>query len=116
MKTQTLIAKCHSLAGNAAAGSLLMRIVNWMPRARREFGGYRWIAKSAADWCADTGLTPGQYRTAVARLRQRRLVVTEQHKFGDQTITHLRVTAAGRQALGWPPLPDQAAGQTGGKS
>ena len=115
MTTQTLVAKCHALAGNASAAALLMRIVNWMPRVRREVGGYRWIAKSAADWCADTGMSPDQYKAAVARLRQRRLVVTEQHMVGDRSITHLRVTAAGRQALGWPPLPDQAAGQTGGK-
>lgn len=116
MTNQTLIAKCVELAGSVSSGVLLQRIVNWMPRARHEFGGYRWIVKSTADWCADTAMSPAQYKRAVAQLRKRRLVVTEQHIVGNKNITHLRVAPTGRQALGWPPLPDQAAGQPGGAS
>lgn len=44
-----------------------------------------------------------------------KLVVTEQHMVDGHKVTHLRLTATGRRALGWPPLPDQAAERPGGK-
>lgn len=100
-----LIARCKDATGSFTTGALLMRIAYWMPKATREFGGHLWIAKSAADWCAETGMSPEQYKTAVARLRQLRLVITEQHKFGGQTITHLRLTWRGSAAVGHAPAP-----------
>ena len=100
-----LIARCHAATGSTAAALLLMRIAYWMPKATREFGGHVWIAKSAADWCEETAMSLEQYKAAVARLRQLRLVITEQHKFGSQTITHLRLTSRGSAAVGHAPAP-----------
>jgi len=73
-----------------------------MPKARREFGGHLWIAKSALDWCAETGLSFGKYRRAMDLLKSPSLglVEVERHKFGGQTITHVRLTAAGRKVVG----------------
>ena len=105
MKTQTmtnLIARCTAVTGSANAGNVLMRIAYWMPKARREFGGHLWIAKSALDWCAETGLSFGKYRRAMDLLKSPSLglVEVERHKFGGQTITHVRLTAAGRRVVG----------------
>ena len=106
-----LVARTHNATGNAAAALLLMRIAHWMPKATREFGGHLWITKAAKDWCAETAMSLEQYKTAVARLRRLRLVITEQHKFGEQTITHLRLTNAGRQVVGLQAAPGKPGGQ-----
>jgi hypothetical protein len=104
-----LIAKCHVATGNLPAAILLMRIAFWMPKATREFGGHLWIAKSALDWCAETGLSFPKYRRAMALLKGPKLgfVVVERHKFGTQTITHVRLTAVGRQAVGMKETPGE---------
>jgi DNA-binding MarR family transcriptional regulator len=81
--------------GDRNAAMLLCRILFWWPQAKTRFGGQRWIAKSAAEWQAETLLSRGQYERAIAKLRQLGLVVTEQHLHNDRAITFLRLTAKG---------------------
>ena len=112
-----LFAPCMQLTerdGNAAL--LLLCILARMPEAKAQHNGHAWIARSAADWCAETGLSEKQYPRKVKKLRDLGLVATEQHLFGDKNITHLRLLGAalelvpaqaqpGTEALGKPDLP-----------
>src|SRR4051794_26101228 len=90
--------------GNAAL--LLLCILARMPKAKAQHNGHAWIARSAADWRAEAGLSMQQYHRAVAKLRDQGLAVTEQHLFGDKNITHLRLLGA---ALNLVPAPAQPA-------
>ena len=107
-----LIARTRIATGDGNASALLQRIAHWMPQATKVFGGELWTTKTALDWCADTGLTPKEYKTAIARLRRLGLVVTEQHLCGSKNVTHVRLTEAGRQVVGLPTAPEQAGGQS----
>ena len=112
--SDNLIARTRNATGNSNAAILLMRIAHWMPKATKVFGGHLWITKTALEWCADTGLSFSKYRRAMALLKCPRLglVVVERHKFGEQTITHVRLTEAGRQVVGLPTAPEQTGGQS----
>lgn len=105
--SSNILAKCQAAAGSATAALLLARLTYWMPRAKRQVRGFIWVAKSGADWCRETGLTPKQYKTAVARLRSLRLIETEQHLFGSKNITHMRLTELGERSLKGPPKKSQ---------
>jgi hypothetical protein len=83
-----LFAPCMQLTGRDANAVLLLMCVV-----------YAWIARPAAEWCAETGLSLKQYYRAVAKLRQLGLVATEQHLFGDKNITHLRLVGAALELL-----------------
>jgi hypothetical protein len=87
--------------GHRIAADLLMRILFWWPKAKARFGGYRWIAKSAAEWAQDIPCSIHKYRRAVAWLRWLGLVVTEQHIWAGRPVTFIRWTPAGEafQAL-----------------
>jgi hypothetical protein len=89
------LARYQAATGSMAAAMLLFQIAYWMPKATVRHGGHLWIAKAAAEWCAEAGLTMSQYLRAIALLRRLCLVVTEQHIFGGRAITHLRLTAKG---------------------
>jgi len=106
-----LIAKCRQATGSGDTALLLLRIGFWMPKATIKFGGRLLIAKSNANWCEETGLSPKQCKTAMARLRQLQMVITERHIdcASSRNITHLRLTEYGRRVVDLPPLPDQAA-------
>ena len=115
-----LIVKCRQATGSGDTALLLLRIGFWMPKATIKFGGERWIAKSAAQWCAETGMSPQQYKDAIAKLRELRLVLTEQHIdcASSRNITHLRLTEHGRQVVEpcnhlheVKPIPGQAGGK-----
>jgi hypothetical protein len=47
---------------------LLFQISYRAPKAKLRRNGHTWIAKSAAEWCEETALTPQQYKDAIARL------------------------------------------------
>jgi hypothetical protein len=88
-----LVARCMELTQrNADAALLLQRALFWMRHAKIQHGGKTWIAKTAADWCEETRLSPKRYERAVDRLRRLGLVETEQHRFRGHNITHLRLT------------------------
>jgi hypothetical protein len=98
-KYKPLLARCCAAAKNSNAGMLLYRINYWMPFAKVTFGGKKFSANSAANWCEETNLTYDQYRRAISHLRKLHFVETEQHLFGRKNITHVRITDLGIQAI-----------------
>lgn len=90
-----MLARCVAATGNLAAAILLYRVCYWHPHAKIVREGKRWIAKDRSVWTSETGLTPKQYRTAVAVLRNKLLVETEQHIFAKKNITFTRLTERG---------------------
>ena len=60
-----------------------MCILSSLPKAEAQHNGYSWIAKSALEWCTETGLSLKQYHRTIAKLRQLGLVQTEQHLPGE---------------------------------
>lgn len=90
-----MLARCVAATGNLAAAILLYRICYWHPHAKVVREGKRWIAKDRTVWAQETGLTSKQYRTAVAVLRTKLLVETEQHIFAKKNITFTRLTERG---------------------
>lgn len=88
-----MVACAMSATGrNSNASLLLLRIVHWSKYARIQFGGHLWVVKSAAEWCAETGLNSKQYERAIYLLRQKNLVITEGHLFANKYTTHARLT------------------------
>lgn len=94
-----LLARCVLATKNKNAGQLLYRIHFWMSKATVEHHGRKFVANSAEQWCAQTGLSYDQYRRAIARLRKLGFVETEQHLFGRKNVTHVRITALGFEAI-----------------
>ena len=95
-----LLARCRTATGrNGNAAALLYRISYWMPKAKIVRGGRKWIANTAAQWCAQTGLSPDQYRRAISLLRKLGLIITEQHLFAGKNVTHVRLTKLAVQVL-----------------
>ena len=90
----------HQATNSWPAAALLFQIAYWAPKAKVRRGPHLWVAKTAAEWCAETDLTHEQYKDAVAALRQLGLIVTAPHRFAGKTITHLRLTEAGRALTG----------------
>jgi DNA-binding transcriptional regulator YhcF (GntR family) len=68
------------LSKNAAI--MIGQISFWHPKAKAEWGGLSWWAHTHHGMAQNTGLSVHQVRRALAELKQRGLVVTEQHKFG----------------------------------
>ena len=97
-----LLARCRAATQDANAAPLLYRIHFWMPKAIIVHGGRKWVANSAEQWCEQTALTFDQYRRAIALLRAKGLVETEQHLFGNKNITHVRLTKLAYAVLSSP--------------
>jgi hypothetical protein len=93
------LARYYDATTSWPAAILLYQIAYWMPKAKIRRGGHTWIAKPAAEWCAETALTLDQYRRAVHRLRHLRFVATAQHRFQGKVVTHLRLTGKGQALL-----------------
>lgn len=86
-----LVEAAKLAGGYPPAEKLLQRILYWWPKARVTRDGRRWIAKSAVEWCEETGSSVHQHERALARLRQRGVIETRQMIFGGKSITHLRL-------------------------
>jgi hypothetical protein len=65
-----LIAQCIELAGTLPAGILAYRLLHWTKNGTAGFerDGQKWVSLPNATWCADTGLTPKQLRSAFESL------------------------------------------------
>ena len=112
-----LFAPCMQLTGrDGNATLLLLCILARMPEAKAQHDGHAWIARSAADWWAEAGLSAKQYPRKVKKLRDLGLVATEQLMFEGKNITHLRLLGAalelvpaqaqpGTEAPGKPAFP-----------
>lgn len=62
--------------GRMSDAALLQQVHYWLPYARSEFGGHRWVYKTADDWADETGLSPHQVRRSFARLEALGVVLT----------------------------------------
>lgn len=77
-------------AGLTSSASILLQQVGyWWPKAKVEFGGRKFIAKTREGWCEETGLTLDQYKDALSVLKKAGYVETEQHKWGGRSVTFL---------------------------
>jgi biotin operon repressor len=60
--------------GNLADAAVLQQLNYWMPQARVEHQGRRWVYKSYANWSTEIGISEHQVRRAMDRLVERGLV------------------------------------------
>ena len=94
--------------GDFRAAALLHQIRYWFSKARAAFNGKRFIAKTAAEWSAETGISLSQYHRAVRKLKDLGIVETEQHIFAGRAQTFLRpITFIGLPAVALTPPPEQ---------
>jgi hypothetical protein len=102
-------AACLAVAeGDFRATALLHQIRYWFDKARASFNGKRFIAKTAAEWAAETGLSLPQYNRAVRKLKDLGVIETEQHLFACRAQTFLRpITYLGLPAVALTPPPEQ---------
>jgi hypothetical protein len=92
-------APCMQLTGrDGNATLLLVCIIVRMPEAKAHHNGHAWIARPAAEWWAEAGLSKKQYLRTIAKLRDLGLVETQQHLFGEN-VTHLRLAGAALELL-----------------
>jgi len=90
------------------AAALLHQIRYWFDKAGASFNGKRFIAKTAAEWSAETGLSLSQYHRAVRKLKDLSVVETEQHIFAGRAQTFLRpITFIGLPLVTLTPPPEQ---------
>ena len=70
------LAHCIEIAGDVNAGVLLSQISYRFKYedALLPLEGKTWIAQTANCWCTETGLTPKQYKRALAILKKERLI------------------------------------------
>ena len=85
-----IIGRCVEITGSPVAGIVLYRLIFWKPT--RKHGGRLWIAKTHAELAFETGLTPKQVKTGLARLRELGLIQTSQHLFQGRNVGHVLVT------------------------
>lgn len=87
------------MAGSNNAGLLLGRIIYWhlpskyneKPKLSIEKEGHLWLAKTQEDWWEECRLTVKEYRSALALLLKKNIVIKKVFKFGGDTVTHLRM-------------------------
>lgn len=87
-----IVARAVAMTDGLASAILLLRLAAWTPHATIKREGHKWIAKSASEWCIETGLTMKQYLGAISSLRRLGYVVTQQHIFAGKNVTHVRLT------------------------
>jgi hypothetical protein len=85
------------IAGDLVAGTLLSQIMYWFtPNSNGERkvkvlkDGHYWIAKRQEDWYQEIRITEKQYRTAIKKLEDKKLVIKKRYKFDGSPTTHIR--------------------------
>jgi len=102
--------RCQELVGHGAAAALLYRIAYWHPRMQVTKWEEKWIAKARDSWREECGLTPKQYRGALAKLKQVGLIETRQGWFAGKCIGHVRLSQNGIEKLfAAPPAAQECA-------
>lgn len=75
----------RALDGRAAEAIVLQQLHYWLPHARSEHDGHRWVYNTYEQWADQTGLSPSQAKRAMGRLEARGLVVVSQPAGQDRT-------------------------------
>lgn len=85
------------IAGDLVAGTLLSQIMYWFtPNSNGERkvkvfkDGYYWIAKKQEEWYHEIRITEKQYRTAIKKLEDKKLLIKKRYKFNGSPTTHIR--------------------------
>jgi biotin operon repressor len=60
--------------GNLADAAVLQQLNYWMPQARVQHSGRKWVYKSYANWSTEIGISEHQVRRAMDRLLERGVV------------------------------------------
>jgi hypothetical protein len=78
---------------------LLSRLIFWYTpdknkksRLRVSRGGYWWVVKSHKEWEQECGLSRSQVNRALSKLRNRKIIVTEVHKFRKAPTCFIRLS------------------------
>ena len=81
------------MAGDPRAGLLLYCLARWQPYAQLTLPGddEPWVAKTEAEWMAETGLSRNQYRRARAILKERGLIEVRVAWFRRVPTCHYRL-------------------------
>ena len=76
------LARCIEVAGDVNAGVLLYQIEYRFKHgdALLQHDGRPWIAQTGKCWCTETGLTPKQYKRALAILKEKELILAAHSK------------------------------------
>ena len=84
------------ITGSVPAGILLAQILYWfrpdkkgLVKLRVKRNGRLLLAKSTKEWVEETGLTPKQVRSAMARLVDLGFVETKRHRFAGKVVVHV---------------------------
>jgi hypothetical protein len=84
--------------GDIVSGLFLSQIVYWyLPNSegksklRVKKDGHFWIAKEQQEWFDEIRLTAANYRTAMKKLQDEKLIVKKVYKFAGKNKTHIRL-------------------------
>lgn len=86
--------------GSTRDAWLLYRIVYWQRYTKVKHNGHFWICKTQEEWADETGLPLRSVRRAFEALREKKVVITEQHRFGSKTMNFVRIRTAAAKRLG----------------
>lgn len=75
----------RALDGKAAQAIVLQQLHYWLPHARAEHDGHRWVYNTYEEWADQTGLSPPQVKRAMQSLVERGLVISAQPAGADRT-------------------------------
>jgi hypothetical protein len=85
------------IAGDLVAGTLLSQIIYWFTpnsngqqKVRVFKDGHYWLAKKQEEWYDEIRITEKQYRTAIKKLEDKKLVIKKRYKFNGSPTTHIR--------------------------
>lgn len=86
--------ECVALGGDVVVGTLLSQMVYWSLPGKPQMimrHGVHWIAKTRAEWMAETGLTLNQYRRAMVVLKTRQLIEVRVMRRSGIAQSHVRL-------------------------
>lgn len=86
-----------SITGSHAAAMVLSQIFYWHEgnRLRIFRKGHKWLVKSRAEMCEETGITLQQYKRIIPLLIDKGLIVTERGLFKNRVTPFIRITEQG---------------------
>lgn len=90
------------MADDLIAGLMLSKIVSWyLPdkdgdqNKSIEINGVTWFVKEHDQWYAECRLTKSRVRRGLKKLKEKKLIVSEVHRVGQNTATCIRIDQEG---------------------
>lgn len=94
-----LLARCQEITGSHGVAAMLYRVNYWQERAKVVRNDEKWVANTTDWWADQVKITQRQARRYLTTLRERDLIVTEQHFFQGKCILHVRLTEVAKKLL-----------------